>query len=53
MLWVRRLKWLSGQAFANLYDATPTPHNASQFLRINGNDFVIDCKRWVTSPQHP
>ncbi|CAK0785155.1 hypothetical protein CVIRNUC_008361 [Coccomyxa viridis] len=40
-----RLKWLSGQAFAALYDAAPTHHNASQFLRINGNDFVIDCKR--------
>ena len=42
---MRRLKWLSGQAFQGLYDAAPTPTNASQFLRIDGIDLVINCKR--------
>ena len=42
---MRRVKWLSGQAFHGLYDAAPTPANASQFLRINGIDLVINCKR--------
>lgn len=40
-----RLKWVSGQAFADLYDGAPTPTNASQFLRIDGNNLVINCKR--------
>ena len=44
-LFVHRLKWVSGQAFQGLYDAAPTPANASQFLRINGIDLVINCKR--------
>ena len=42
---MRRLKWVSGQAFQGLYDAAPTPANASQFLRIDGIDLVINCKR--------
>ena len=44
-LFLRRLKWVSGQAFQGLYDAAPTPANASQFLRIDGIDLVINCKR--------
>ena len=40
-----RLKWQSGQAFQGLYDAAPTHTNASQFLRIDGNNLVINCKR--------
>lgn len=47
----RRLKWLSGQAFAGMYDAAPTSSNASQFLRINGNNLVIDCKRCAAATQ--
>ncbi|CAL8463261.1 g2795 [Coccomyxa elongata] len=40
-----RLKWQSGSPFAQIFDAAPTSVNASQFLRIDGHDLVIDCKR--------
>ena len=40
-----RLKWQSGSPFAKIFDAAPTSVNASQFLRIDGHDLVIDCKR--------
>ena len=41
----RRLKWVSGQPFAGRYDALPTTTNQTQFLRIDGNSLVIDCKK--------
>ena len=40
-----RLKWVSGQPFAGRYDALPTTTNQTQFLRIDGNSLVIDCKK--------
>ena len=40
-----RLKWLSGQPFAGQFDAAPTSVNATQFLRVDGNNLVIDCKK--------
>ena len=40
-----RLKWVSGQPFAGRYDALPTTNNQTQFLRIDGNSLVIDCKK--------
>lgn len=40
-----RLKWLSGQPYAGKYDAAPTSTNATQFLRVDGNSLVIDCKK--------
>jgi hypothetical protein len=40
-----RLKWTSGQAFAGRYDEAPTQTNATQFLRVDGNSIVIDCKK--------
>lgn len=45
MVCLRRLKWLSGRPFADMYDAAPSPVNATQFLRIFNNDLVINCKR--------
>jgi hypothetical protein len=41
-----RLKWGSGVAYADMYDAAPTATNASNFLHIYNNDLVINCKRW-------
>jgi len=40
-----RLRWASGQPYDDLYDAAPTPVNATQFVRIHDGDLVIDCKR--------
>ena len=40
-----RLKWLSGQPFDGKFDAAPTPTNATQFLRVDGNNLVINCKK--------
>ncbi len=34
-----------------MYDAAPTPTNASQFLRIDGIDLVINCKRCMPHAQ--
>ena len=45
-----RLKWQSGQPFAGMFDAAPTTTNATQFLRIDGNQLVIDCKRCACMP---
>ena len=42
---MRRLKWQSGQPFDGMYDAAPTTLNDTSFLRIDGNQLVIDCKR--------
>ena len=36
---------MTGRPFEDLYDAAPTPTNASQFLRIDGNNLVVNCKR--------
>ncbi len=41
-----RLKWKSGNAFAKIFDAAPTSVNASQFLRVDGHNLVIGCKRY-------
>ncbi|KAK9917541.1 hypothetical protein WJX75_005540 [Coccomyxa subellipsoidea] len=40
-----RLKWKSGNPFAKIFDAAPTSVNASQFLRVDGHNLVIGCKR--------
>lgn len=44
-VWLRRLRWMSGRPFADMYDAAPTAGNATEFLRIFNNDLVINCKR--------
>lgn len=41
-----RLKWKSGNPFAKIFDAAPTSVNASQFLRVDGHNLVIGCKRY-------
>lgn len=49
-LFACRLKWQSGQPFAGQFDAAPTTTNATQFLRIDGNQLVINCKRCACMP---